>query len=120
MTLNPTASLADYAVDFIDTTGTTTLSLTSDNASTTRSHVDRAGQALGRRRPPHAHESTSPSPADATLSALALNGVDITFSTATTTYAASVPATTTQTTVTPTTEPRQRNIRRETRRCRRR
>ena len=35
MTLNPTASLADYAIDFIDTTGTTTLSLTSDNASTT-------------------------------------------------------------------------------------
>ena len=40
---------------------------------------------------------------DATLSALALSGVDITFSTATTTYTASVPATTTQTTVTPTT-----------------
>ena len=39
---------------------------------------------------------------DATLSGLALNGVDITFSPATTTYAASVPATTTQTTVTPT------------------
>ena len=35
MTLSPTASLADYAIDFIDTTGTTTLSLTSDNASTT-------------------------------------------------------------------------------------
>ena len=36
MTLSPTStSLADYAIDFIDTTGTTTLSLTSDNASTT-------------------------------------------------------------------------------------
>ena len=33
--LSPTASLADYNLDFIDVTGTTTLSLTSDNASTT-------------------------------------------------------------------------------------
>ena len=36
MALSPTStSLADYAIDLIDTTGTTTLSLTSDNASTT-------------------------------------------------------------------------------------
>ena len=35
MGLSPTTTLADYAIDFIDTTGTTTLSLTSDNASTT-------------------------------------------------------------------------------------
>ena len=35
MALSPTTTLADYAIDFIDTTGTTTLSLTSDNASTT-------------------------------------------------------------------------------------
>ncbi len=36
MALSPTStSLADYAIDFIDTIGTTTLSLTSDNASTT-------------------------------------------------------------------------------------
>ena len=35
MALTPTTTLADYAIDFIDTTGTTTLSLTSDNASTT-------------------------------------------------------------------------------------
>ena len=35
MTLNPTTSLADYAIDFIDVNGSTTLSLTSDNASTT-------------------------------------------------------------------------------------
>ena len=36
MALSPTStSLADYAIDFIDTTGTTTLSLSSDNASTT-------------------------------------------------------------------------------------
>ncbi len=35
MTLSPTASLADYAIDFIDVNGTTTLSLTSDNSSTT-------------------------------------------------------------------------------------
>ena len=35
MTLSPTASVADYAIDFIDINGTTTLSLTSDNASTT-------------------------------------------------------------------------------------
>ena len=39
---------------------------------------------------------------DATLSALALSGVDLTFDPDTTTYTASVPATTTQTTVTPT------------------
>ena len=35
MALSPTTTLADYAIDFIDTTGTTTLSLSSDNASTT-------------------------------------------------------------------------------------
>ena len=36
MALSSTStSLADYAIDFIDTTGATTLSLTSDNASTT-------------------------------------------------------------------------------------
>ena len=35
MALSPTTTLADYAIDFIDATGTTTLSLTSDNASTT-------------------------------------------------------------------------------------
>ena len=34
MALSPTTTLADYAIDFIDATGTTTLSL-SDNASTT-------------------------------------------------------------------------------------
>ena len=57
---------------------------------------------------------------DATLSGLALSGIDLTFNPATTTYTASVPATTTQTTVTPTTNHDSRNIRRETRRCRRR
>ena len=36
MTLSPTASLADYAIDFMNTTGTTTLSLTSDNAARPR------------------------------------------------------------------------------------
>ena len=102
MTLNPTASLADYAIDFIDTTGTTTLSLTSDNASTTAltwTVPDKPwsdGDLLMLR----IHKPISN---DATLSALALSGVDLTFSTATTTYTASVPATTTQTTVTPTT-----------------
>ena len=35
MALSPTTTLADYAIDFIDATGTTTLSLSSDNASTT-------------------------------------------------------------------------------------
>ena len=35
MTLSPTASLDSYAIDSIDITGTTTLSLSSDNASTT-------------------------------------------------------------------------------------
>ena len=102
MTLNPTASLADYAIDFIDANGTTTLSLTSDNASTTAlawTVPDKPwsdGDLLMLR----IHKPISN---DATLSALALSGVDLTFSTATTTYTASVPATTTQTTVTPTT-----------------
>ena len=102
MTLNPTASLADYAIDFIDVNGTTTLSLTSDNASTTAlawTVPDKPwsdGDLLMLR----IHKPISN---DATLSALALSGVDLTFSPATTTYAASVPATTTQTTVTPTT-----------------
>ena len=101
MTLNPTASLADYAIDFIDTTGTTTLSLTSDNASTTAltwTVPDKPwsdGDLLMLR----IHKPISN---DATLSGLALSGIDLTFSTATTTYTASVPATTTQTTVTPT------------------
>ena len=102
MTLSPTASLADYAIDFIDVNGTTTtLSLTSDNASTTAltwTVPDKPwsdGDLLMLR----IHKPVSN---DATLSALALSGVDITFSTATTTYTASVPATTTQTTVTPT------------------
>ena len=102
MTLNPTASLADYAVDFIDVTGTTTLSLTSDNASTTAlawTVPDKPwsdGDLLMLR----IHKPIS---TDATLSALAVSGVDLTFDPATTTYTASVPATTTQTTVTPTT-----------------
>ena len=102
MTLSPTASLADYAIDFIDTTGTTTLSLTSDNASTTALTwtVPDKPWADGDLLMLRIHKPISN---DATLSALALNGVDITFSTATTTYTASVPATTTQTTVTPTT-----------------
>ena len=99
--LSPTASLADYAIDFIDVNGTTTLSLTSDNASTTAltwTVPDKpwnAGDLLMLR----IHKPVSN---DATLSALALSGVDLTFDPATTTYAASVPATTTQTTVTPT------------------
>ena len=102
MTLNPTASLADYAIDFIDVTGTTTVSLTSDNASTTPlawTVPDKPwsdGDLLMLRI--HKHIST-----DATLSALALSGIDLAFDPATTTYTASVPATTTQTTVTPTT-----------------
>ena len=102
MTLSPTASLADYAIDFIDVTGATTLSLTSDNASTTAltwTVPDKPwsdGDLLILR----IHKPISN---DATLSGLALSGVDLTFDPATTTYAASVPATTTQTTVTPTT-----------------
>ena len=52
--LSPTASLADYNLDFIDVTGTTTLSLTSDNASTTPPYVDRGRRPVGRGRPAHA------------------------------------------------------------------
>ena len=54
MTLNPTASLADYAIDFIDVTGATTLSLTSENASTTPLTWTVPDTALERRRPAHA------------------------------------------------------------------
>ena len=96
--LNPTASMAGYALDFIDTTGTTTLSL-KGNAELTWPVADKPwadGDLLMLRI--HRPIST-----DATLSALTLSGVDLAFSAATTTYAASVPATTTQTTVTPTT-----------------
>ena len=102
MTLNPTASLADYAIDFIDTTGTTTLSLTSDNASTTALtwNVPDKPWSDGDLLMLRMRRFVS---SDATLSALTLSGVDLAFDPATTTYAASVPATTTQTTVTPTT-----------------
>ena len=101
MTLSPTASLADYAIDFIDVTGITTLSLTSDNASTTALTwtVPDKPWAAGDLLMLRIHKPVSN---DATLSALALSGVDLAFSPATTTYTASVPATTTQTTVTPT------------------
>ena len=101
MTLSPAASLADYAIDFIDITGTTTLSLTSDNASTTPltwTVPDKPwsnGDLLMMRMRRFVSS-------DATLSGLALSGVDLAFSPATTTYTATVPATTTQTTVTPT------------------
>ena len=54
MTLSPTASLADYAIDFIDVNGTTTLSLTSDNASTTALTWTVPDKPWSRRRPPHA------------------------------------------------------------------
>ena len=102
MSVSPTASLADYAIDFIDTTGTTTLSLTSGNASTTALTwtVPHKPWSDGDLLMLRIHKPISN---DATLSALALSGIDLTFSTATTTYTASVPATTTQTTVTPTT-----------------
>ena len=100
--LSPTASLADYAIDFIDVNGTTTLSLTSDNASTTPLAwtVPDKPWADGDLLMLRIHKPVSN---DATLSALTLSGVDLAFDSATTTYAASVPATTTQTTVTPTT-----------------
>ena len=100
--LSPTASLVDYAIDFIDVNGTTTLSLSSDS-------VDPTGLTWAVPDKPWADGDLlmlrihKPVSNDATLSALTLSGVDLTFDPATTTYAASVPATTTQTTVTPTT-----------------
>ncbi len=83
-------------------TGTTTLSLSHENASTTALAwtVPTAPWAAGDMLMLRIQNPVSN---DATLSALALSGVDLTFNTATTTYTASVPATTTQTTVTPTT-----------------
>ena len=101
MELSPTASLADYTLDFIGVTGTTTLSLSSVNASTTAltwTVPDKPwsdGDLLMLR----IRRFVS---SDATLSGLALTGIDLAFSPATTTYIATVPATTTQTTVTPT------------------
>ena len=102
MTLSPTTSLADYAIDFIDVNGTTTLSLTSDNASTTALTWTVPGKPWsdGDLLMLRIHKPISN---DATLSGLALSGIDLAFDPATTTYAASVPPTTTQTTVTPTT-----------------
>ena len=100
MALSPTStSLTDYAIDFIDTTGTTTLSLTSDNASTTALTwtIPDKPWADGDLLMLRIHKPISN---DASLSNLALSGVDLAFDPATTTYAASVPATTTQTTVT--------------------
>ena len=100
--LSPTASLADYAIDFIDVNGTTTLSLSSDSVGPTGltwAVPDKpwAGGDLLMLR------IYKPISNDATLSSLTLSGVDLAFDPATTTYAASVPATITQTTVTPTT-----------------
>ena len=102
MTLSPTASLADYAIHFIDITGTTTLSLTPDNASTTALTwtVPDKPWADGDLLMMRMRRFVS---SDATLSGLALTGIDLAFSPDTTTYAATVAATTTQTTVTPTT-----------------
>ena len=102
ITLSPTASLADYAIDFIDITGATTLSLSSENASTTALTwtVPDKPWADGDLLMMRIHRPVS---SDATLSGLALIGIDLAFSPDTTTYAATVAATTTQTTVTPTT-----------------
>ena len=102
MGLSPTASLADYAIDFIDVKGTTTLSLSSDSVGPTGLTwaVPDKPWADGDLLMLRIHKPISN---DATLSSLTLSGVDLAFDPATTTYAASVPATTTQTTVTPTT-----------------
>ena len=100
--LSPTASLADYAIDFIDVNGTTTLSLSSDSVGPTGLTwaVPDKPWADGDLLMLRIHKPISN---DATLTALALSGVYLAFDPATTTYTASVPATTTQTTVTPTT-----------------
>ena len=121
MVLDPSASLAGHQVDFIALDGSVTTTLAVDDATQSGGTLTwsvatqpwNAGDLLMLR----IHKPVSN---DATLSALALSGVDLAFSTATTTYTASVPATTTQTTVTPTANHDSRNIRRETRRCRRR
>ena len=103
MILSPTASLAGHQLDFIALDGSITTTLAFDDATqnggtltwSAASQPWNAGDLLMLRI--HRPVST-----DATLSSLALSGVDLTFTPATTTYAASVPATTTQTTVTPT------------------
>ena len=101
LTLSPAdADLGAYALDFIDTTGTTTLSLAFADATSTSWSVASAPWAAGDQLMLRVFEPVS---ADATLSGLTLSGVDLAFDSGTTTYAASVTATTTQTTVTPTT-----------------
>ena len=104
MEIAPSTAVQGHAVDLIALDGSVTTTLAFDDATQSGGTLTwsvatqpwNAGDLLMLR----IHKPVSN---DATLSALALNGVDITFSTATTTYTASVPATTTQTTVTPTT-----------------
>ena len=67
--LNPAVSLADYALDFIDVTGTTTLSLNSDNASTTANTwtVPAAPWAAGDLLMLRIHEPAPPAPVTVTI-----------------------------------------------------
>ncbi len=97
------ADLGDYTLDFIDTTGTTILSLSSANVSTTaltwavpdQPWAD--GDLLMLRITPPALSS------DATLNNLALSGVDLTFNSSTTEYSATVAPDLSHSTVTATT-----------------
>ena len=83
------ADLPDYVLDFIDTTGTTTLSLASVDASTSTSwSVADAPWADGDLFMLRLRRVISD---DATLSGLALSGIDIAFDPATTTYIATCP-----------------------------
>ena len=101
MEIDPSTAVSGHAVDLIALDGSVTTTLALDDATQSGGTLTwsvatqpwNAGDLLMLR----IHKPVSN---DATLSNLALSGVDLTFDPATTTYAASVPATTTQTTVT--------------------
>ena len=99
MELSPSASLADFVIDFIDVTGTTTLSLTG-NDSLTWSVAEKPwsdGDLIMMR-------IYVPVSANARLGNLVFSDVPLAFNPATTEYAVTVASNVTQTTVVPRTE----------------
>ena len=104
MEIDPSTTVKGHAVDLVALDGSVTTTLAFDDAThsggTLTWSVATQPWSDGDLLMLRIHKPISN---DATLSGLTLSGVDLTFSTATTTYTASVPATTTQTTVTPTT-----------------
>ena len=104
MEIDPSTTVKGHAVDLVALDGSVTTTLAFDDAThsggTLTWSVATQPWSDGDLLMLRIHKPIS---SDASLSSLTLSGIDLTFSTATTTYTASVPATTTQTTVTPTT-----------------